>query len=534
MKGPAWLVIAVNEYRIRINRVPSLKPYFPYLAPLFLVIHALFVAPLLADLFAGGFLGLMVSRSALSFVGIILFVIFLYFIILPVTHTLRDLDAGGFEHYLSAPVKPSHLLLGEFLGEMPFYSLIVGVLAALFAAALRPLGLGRVQLGVVVLVFVMVFMSSSWIGNLVAAFLRSKVRRSGRGRDIGRAVSFILPLPLVFLVYAIQFGGLLEALSDPATKGWVRTLLGALPSSWGARTITAIARNPGQLMAAPYVTFGPFLALFLFLAGSLWLGVKLSDWAYKVEPGSLSPSMAGAEGRLSRAVRLLAAGGSLGVILLGLLRIYFRRLENVSKITYIGGLTVFLSIFLGGPENGEFGVLVPLMAVHFMLPMFTVFVVGGVTIRGKDMLMVYRKAPGGVARFIEASLVEKLLVVAPLGMVVGVASVVVNADARLSSTLPNLALLVPFSVAAVAFVLGLFLANPAFSERSGKFILNLFLAMTIYGILLVVSLAGVVGTIEGGDPWRGMLELQMVYTVTTSLVAVLALYAGWSRFSAVE
>jgi membrane protease YdiL (CAAX protease family) len=145
-------------------------------------------------------------------------------------------------------------LLGEFLGEMPFYAIFVTVVTGLFTAALNPLGLDMVQTAIIIMIFVVTFLSAFWIGTVIAAILRTKLGKTARGRDIGRALAMIIALPLVALIYAIQFGGLLKALADPGTSGTVKAILGVLPSSWGAEVIVSFTSNPGNIWVTGFET----------------------------------------------------------------------------------------------------------------------------------------------------------------------------------------------------------------------------------------------------------------------------------------
>ena len=121
--------------------------------------------------------------------------------------------------------------------NMPFYVIFITVITGLFTALLTPLGLDLVQIAIIILIFVVTSLLALWIGTVAAAILRTKLGKTARGKDIGRALAMIIALPLVALLYAIQFGGLLEALADPGTSGLVKAILGLLPSSWGAEVI---------------------------------------------------------------------------------------------------------------------------------------------------------------------------------------------------------------------------------------------------------------------------------------------------------
>ena len=171
MQMPKWLVVAENEYRISTSRIRKIRSLFPFLVVGLLAFYVAFIAPRFVALFIDDFLALLLSQAALAMVQIILFLIFVYFIIIPISGTLREEQTGQLEIFLAAPIKPSDVLLGEFLGRMPFYAIFVTVITGAFAALLRPLGLDLAQMGIIILIFVVTFLSALWIGTVIAALL---------------------------------------------------------------------------------------------------------------------------------------------------------------------------------------------------------------------------------------------------------------------------------------------------------------------------------------------------------------------------
>jgi len=84
---PKWLVVARNEYRIRINRIRSIRSYFPYLVIGLLAVYVMFIAPALFSFSSMISLLFFLSKVAVAMVPIIMF--FFYLILLPITYTAR-------------------------------------------------------------------------------------------------------------------------------------------------------------------------------------------------------------------------------------------------------------------------------------------------------------------------------------------------------------------------------------------------------------------------------------------------------------
>ncbi len=303
MPDPKWLIVARNEYRVHTSKIRKIRPYFPYLVIGLLTIYVTFVAPAVIDLFIDDFLALILSNIAVGLIEIILFLFFIYIMMMPITNTLKDVQTEHLEIFLAAPIKPSDVLLGEFLGGMPFYAIAVTVIAGLFTAALNPLGLDLIQSMIIIMIFVFTFLSALWIGNVIVALLRTQFGKTARGKDIGKALSMILALPLVALIYAIMGGGLLDTLADPGTGGVVKAILSLLPSSWGAEIIVGFANNPGNIIAVGFETLTRFGGLLVFFLITLWLGMKVANRAYRLEPTTFTASRAKPDGVFYKTIK---------------------------------------------------------------------------------------------------------------------------------------------------------------------------------------------------------------------------------------
>jgi len=536
-----WLVIAKNEYRVHTSRIRKMRPYFPFLAIVLLGVYVAFILPSFVDLFIDDLTSMLLSQAAVAMVQIILFLIFVYFTIIPITETLREEQAGQLEIVLAAPIKPADVLLGEFMGQMPFYAIFVTIVASFFTVALAPFGLDMLQITIIVMIFVVTFLSALWIGNVIAALLRTRFEKTARGRDIGRALGFVIALPLVALIYAIQFGGVFEALADPTTGGLVKTILGVLPSSWGAEVIVGFVNNPANMGAIVFETVARFGGLITFFVGALWLGVRAANRAYSLEPASFTSPKAEPDGTFYRMIRNLGGGGSFGTLLASVFKDYGRRLENLSKIAYIVGLIIMINIFVIGPRLSTspegFGAFIPVMINQFMFPILAVFVSGEVTLRGKENLFIYRKTPSGVESFVKAKLLQGWLMAIPVASGVTAITSIITFHNALIYALSNVAWASLITAANVSFVLGLFLLDPAFEERSGRFMLN-----TLIVILLSIGIfAGAILTMIAifqrpftSIPLTGMMYLQALQTGLYWLMGIVFLFLGKRKLSRTE
>ena len=530
-----WLVVARNEYRIRTSRIRRIRAYFPYIVVGILAIYVVFITPSLSSLFIDDVLALLLSQVAPVAVKIILFTIFVYFIIIPITDTLRQEKTKQVEIFLAAPMKPSDVLLGEFLGEMPLYVIFVTVVTGPLIAFLSYLGLDMIQIVITVIIFVVTFFSAFWIGTVLAAVLRTRLGESSRGRDMGRALAMIIALPLVALIYAMQFGGFLEALADPSLGGIPRFILNLLPSSWGGEVVVGFIASPGNIQAVGLQTLLGLSGLLLFSLGIIWLGMKVADRAYSLEPTEFTASRAKPDGVFYNSVKFLGGRGSFSVILTSTFKDFGRRLENLSNMIYVIGLLLLMNIFIiPNISYNSAGSSVSLMVTQFIFPILVVMVAGDVTVQDKETLFIYRKAPSGVKRLVKARLVHSLLVVLPIVGVITLVTAFLNTQLTLISAITATGLTVFATASSVAFALGLFLLNPPFSAKSVKLGVNLMLVMALSVGLFLVSMALLAVSGLQLDSMTSVQYAQLLHTALGWLVGAVFLHLGRLKLERIE
>ena len=534
MHSPKWLVIARNEYLMSTSRIRKLRPVLPILFVASIAAYTLIVAPMMVDRYVGDEFALMLSQAAVSQMRVILTTLFLYFIMIPIQTALRQEPMGRLEIYLSAPISAGDVLLGEFLGQLPLYSILVSILAGLLAAVMGSMGVGVGQQAIIVVVFMVIVFSGLWTGNVIAAVVKTRLGRTAKGRDIGKALAMALALPLVILYYAIAYGGLLTALADPDAGILLKAVLALFPSSWGGDVILYISRSPGGLIADPRVLMG-FGGVVAYFVAMLWLGGKIADRAYSLEPTAMTDTRVGRDGAFYGAVRALGGGGSFGALLVSVFKDYARSLENVTNVSYIVMVLILMNVFItprypAGPGEPP----VPLMMALFILPVITVMVTGDVTVQGRELLYIYKKAPNAVWRFIKAMVLKSWLVVVPIATGTVLVTSPFQPGATLTGVLVNTGLMAVFSTANAVFVTGLFLVNPAYSDKSPRLVLNVFVALVggiaLFAASLYVSTMG----FRLQDPVIGVTGVSLLHSGLNLLLGYAALLVGRRRLLTME
>jgi len=310
------------------------------------------------------------------------------------------------------------------------------------------------------------------------------LEKTARGRDIGKALPLIIALPFIAIMYAIIGGGLQAALSDPGTSGVVEAIMRIIPSSWGAELFVLFAVNAGDTGAVWFETLTRFGGLVLFFLASLWLGAKAANRAYSLEATTFSSATAKPDGAFYGTLKSIGGGKSFGTLLVSIIKDYARRFENISKLGYLIGLLVLMNLFLIGSDDPE-GTL--MMAI-FLLPFLAAFVVGEVTIRGKENLFIYRKAPGGERGLIRGRLLQGLIIVLPIVIVYQTVALIRFTHVPLLYSLAYLGFQVLVAGAYVAMALGLFLMKPVFSDKPVELMGNVMILMVISFVVFFISI----------------------------------------------
>jgi len=490
-----------------------------------LAVYVFYLAPAFVGLIIDEFTAFMLSQAAIATMQLVLLVFFFFGLMMPLSQMLQQMQVGQLEIFLAAPVQSKDVLLGRFMGRLLFYAIFITLIAGLFTALLYPLGLDLLQVTIIVVIFIITMVSAMWLGTVIAAVLVTKLGKSKRGSDIGKAIGVLIALPMIGLMYAIMGGGLIEALNDPATSGVVQAVLGMFPSSWGADVIMYFASSPGNISTAAFDTLTRFVGLIAFFVVVLLLGTKVATRAYSMEPSTTSEPKVKTDGFLYRTIRFIGGGKSFGTLLVSVFKEYGRRMENLSWVAYVVGLIVLITVFLADADEDPWEGVVMFL---FILPFLAAAVASDVTLRGKDNLFIFRKAPRGEGRFVRAMVVKGWLVALPITAALVIAMQLLNPH-----TLYTLLEITGFTVQTVAaqllFALGLFLLLPVPGEDTKD--KNMTLVMVSMVMMMVNMVLFFTTLIFTDDMVTGLFCL---YAPITWLLGITFLFLGTGKLRWVE
>ena len=530
LRNSLWIPIAKTEYRVTTSRIREIRPYLPFILTAGLAIYTLFIAPYIIDLFVDELYELLLSAVAVALIDVLFFVFFVMFASLPIASTLQDIKTDQIEIYLSSPVKSSDILIGEFLGKIPFDATIAAIIGGTFTAALFPLGLDVFQIITIVIVFIILFLLASWTGTIIAVLLRSALMKSARGRDIGKGLAIVIILPLVAVIYLL-IGGYYEVLKEPQNAKLIKDLFAFFPWGWGSEVIVAFAQNPGNILTAEFTTILQFSTLVTFFGVSLLIGGYVANRVYNLEPTSFSASKSKPESFFYDSIKKLGGGGSSSLLLSSGFKTYFRKAKNIAWIIYGVGLIVVMNIFLTQPDDPESAFMMSL----FIGPLLAAFVVSDISLQGKDNLLLYRQTPTGTRKYIKIKLYQYLLTILPIVLIVETTVNLLVPNITIELLLLNVILTLLIAAATIVFTLGLFLINPAFHDKAGEFMINI--QVCVFGVMipffiLLISLDQFLWEVFAIVD--ALYPVAVIYTGLQCIFGVIMLSIGAKKLSTME
>jgi len=502
-------MIARNEYRLITSGFRKYRLHFPFIMAVIIGLVIFYAVPMMVDHFASTLVSYFLSIAAVAMVNLTLFMFFFMFMTFPISYALKEIETGELEIVCKAPVRPADVMLGKFMGQLPFYAIAFALITGIFVALMDPLGIDAVQKTLIVVVFVMVLLSGLWIGTVIAGAARTKLGRSARGRDIGNALSLIIVLPGIALMYGIMGGNLGQMLSDPDASGTVNTILSWLPSTWGGDLTMDLVTHPGNTSDVWIGTLARMGGVLLFFAASLYIGFKAAERTYSLEFEGFGSSESAKDGGFYRGIHRLGGGGSSGTILVSIFKDYGRRMQNISKIIYIIALIMMMAFLLVDFDD----VLGPMMMANIIFAMLAGFVVGEVTLRGKETLFIYRKAPGGVGKLIKGRLIQGFIISIPVAVCLiciilyptGISPLMILVYSMYAGALVS---------AYVLFALGWSFIIPAYSEKSGEFMGQVMtMSMISFGVMIF-------SIINFEEPWGFLVNLIIIWAISSAVLVV--------------
>ena len=259
-----------------------------------------------------------------------------------------------------------------------------------------------------------------------------------------------------------------------------------------------------------------FGGLVIFFTGSLWVGGKVANKAYSLEPNTIGQVTIKADGSFYNTIKYLNGNESLGTIVVSLFKDYVRRLENISRVTFVIGFIFIMNIFMS--RTGDAVNILEYSTIGYAL--LAAYIGLDVTIRGKESLFTFKKAPSGLARFIKAKLIHGLMIVMPVAAVFTVIQLIILVETPLNTVLVFTAIVTLTAAASMTLAIGIYLVNPIFSSNEIKHAINFLAVVMFSNILRIIAIV--------------ILNNLWIILPATSLTGIVLLYLGKRNLSRIE
>ena len=555
-----WITIAKNEVRKYTSRFRKNRLAF-WIVVYSIVITVCVLIPLLTHIFIDP-----IIQSALTSLGIPgsipvppqvvswllpvitplfhlgFLMIFLMSLLYPIQYTLQDLNIGHLEAVLSAPVRPRDVLFGEFIGQIPIFSIGISIGVSIFITILSLL----VQLNIfliigIILIMILTFLSATWLGTILSAYFAMKFGFSEKGKDRAKAFmmvfGFIMVLPMLLLEFIPLYFP--WVLTHPVFTG----IMQLFPTSWAADTIFILLFIGTPIFytgALPFFnsyTIPIMLSLFYFFA--FYAGYHVIDRIYSFEMETQSTTVT-----ITRENWFFGfTKRYLGPFFTVQLKEFFRRSENLSRLAYTIAMSVIFPIIMvifpqmpgiGAMDMQEFQtIMIPMIIsmTGFMFAIFFSSYMGSyIMIRSKDMLWIYKKSPRGsntlpISFFWSMSFLAIFLAI-PVSLIIAIVM-----QLNIIYWILFLLYILIYTFGGLLLAIGVQCINPAYKEKSGKMYVNTFAVM---GLLMVPFFIGIFLNVDP-TAFYNPFSFQLFITPLLLLaLGVLIFYIGLRKLDALE
>ncbi|MEM3511548.1 MAG: hypothetical protein QXW47_08150 [Candidatus Jordarchaeales archaeon] len=511
---PSWLAVAKNEYRLMLSGKVTRRLRKPL--PILLVSAVITMAAVLITASHSLSLELRLKESLESMLALplkldpfILLLItdtsfvwrmgslagvfaFLIPIFAAIGRQLEEAEVVSKDVVLSSPLKPVHVLIGEFMVNL----LMLPVILLLSTLFFIPLALiFYLSLQTIVLIFATLILASLtgiWIAVIVSTYLFTREYRS-------KAKSALKAL-LGVLGVAMGIGILVLSMSTTPSSFWF------LPPVWVANTIHfAVTQSNVAVVKINFAYFfiplqpdgwTSFTLLAVLFTLSFLLGAACSSKIKftSVFEGREETSIIKGENLFYKAFRK-ALPYPLNIMVVSQLKEFTRRTDNIARFVSVIMLPLVILLMSrmmrSDVTSGGDSLLVlsSLSSFYFVLVgvMLPMMVIPYVFIDSKDLLWTIKKTPKGIRLMIYSMVIETLFLSVPLSAVL---ALLFHLSIGSIGGNPALLLAVMFFMVIVstAITTGVYASRPVFKEKGFGHFVNFVITLIVTGIIVSAML----------------------------------------------
>jgi len=412
-----WKTIVKHEIRLKTYRYRKNRTSFLIIIYAIFVYWGFYLGPNLFDIIISNIAQEIPSEFVFVFVKFIEYFFtsfFLIILIYPLYNLYRKAEIGHSEILLASPIKPGDIFLGEFLGKLIFYFLLILGFGPVIISLLNQIRvLNFLQYIIIYSSLFMLLAFSFLIGLIIANLLEHKMTKSAIAKDLGKSFLLLLSIIVIALFYILRFFFDI-ILSNPKYKIWLMLY----PSFWYSNIIlfgidpslNLLNSFSNYLFVITNISLGIIIPSLL-----LYISYKKADSFYTLEGHTENEVfISKKEGRYYKFIRKITPQKWRGLIITQFKQ-FLRKKENLFKMIYIlvlisvMGVTIIFS--LENPVLARYDIL-----NRKLLGIIIVSWIGGllfgvlmglhIFIDSKQLLFQYKSTPRGVKALVYSYIYE--------------------------------------------------------------------------------------------------------------------------------
>ncbi|MFW9940845.1 MAG: hypothetical protein ACFFFT_07380, partial [Candidatus Thorarchaeota archaeon] len=343
-----WKIIVKHEIRLKTYRYRKNRKLFLIIIYSIFLYWGFYLGPNVFDIILSNVAQGIPSEFiyvSVKFIEYFLTSFFLIILIYPLYNLYRKAEIGHNEILLASPISPGDIFLGEFLGKLIFYFLIILGFGPVIISLLNQIRTLNIFQYIAIYSSLFLLLTFSFlIGTIIANLLEHRMTKSKIAKDLGKSFLLLLSIIVVAMFYILRF--FFEIiLSNPAYKIW----LIFYPSFWYSNMILfAIDPSLNLFNSLPdYVFVIENLSLGTVIPSLLlYVSYKNADHFYSLEKNPENEDFISIkEGRFYKIIRKITPQNWKRLIITQFKQ-FLRKKENLFKVIYIGALILVIGIII--------------------------------------------------------------------------------------------------------------------------------------------------------------------------------------------
>ena len=547
-----WKVFLKNEIRRKTYIIRKNRKFFIISIYSLFLFWALYLGPLILDNLIPELLkqySNMTVTILSTFVEYSFMILFLLYIMNPIFMIFRKSDLSHKEIILASPASPGDIFIGEFLGQVPFYSLFILGIGPFFSSLLLQLNPNLTFLHFFIF-YVLIFtllIFGLLIGTVIAHWLEHKITLKNLSKNLNYSILTLISLLLVTLFYMFHF--LFDLIDDyPQVKKWISFY----PSYWYSNIVLYIM-DP-NLIESYFLNIWASIGFVIIIPLLTFYGsYKKANFFYDyIQPVSYNSSTIKREKNFYRFFRRIAPKRYKNLVITQF-KEFFRKKENLLKLVYNGSFTAlfgfftFLSLTKPLSEYGRFWItsqfIIQIFYFNYVLIMvlswvggltFGIFVGTYVLMGSKDILFIYKKSVRGIKPLIFSFFFVIFFVILVLDILLTFFFGILY-PLDILTALTFFFLYPMNSIIICAQAIGVQCFKPLFGELGKNAYINIYIIILLQVISLYLSSLIIMLIIPNTfDHSLGLIYILLTNIGTSFGIAVLLLFLGIRKLNHLE